>query len=195
MAKCTETCPKCGSVGITNGVANYWPCGSHDRRGFFYQSDLCEAREELAAANAEIERLREKSIWGVLWEAAFDSTLEQDDYFDIAIRLERWLLSQSHRREIEDMLLSENVSIISNQGVHLLVKCSDTFYFASADAESILPEEFDGLRLAIEEAGDLWGPILWCARKRKLRPLKPHYIKMTKTQRALFDACGPEREV
>jgi len=58
MAKCTETCPKCGSVGITNGVANYWPCGSHDRRGFFYQSDLCEAREELAAANAEIERLR-----------------------------------------------------------------------------------------------------------------------------------------
>lgn len=58
MAKCTETCPKCGSVATTDGGANYWPCGSHDRRGFFYQSDLCEARTELAAANAEIERLR-----------------------------------------------------------------------------------------------------------------------------------------
>jgi hypothetical protein len=78
MAKCTETCPKCGSVGITNGVANYWPCGSHDRRGFFYQSDLCEAREELAAANAEIERLRAE---GDKWKASYDDLASRIDKY------------------------------------------------------------------------------------------------------------------
>lgn len=56
MAKCTETCPKCGSRRHTYNKDS-WGCGSYVR-GNFKQSDLCEAWEELAAANAEIERLR-----------------------------------------------------------------------------------------------------------------------------------------
>ncbi len=68
MAKCTETCPKCGSKSIydepyVNGkyVANYWECGSKEINGTFRQWGDClerELRRQLAAANAEVERLR-----------------------------------------------------------------------------------------------------------------------------------------
>lgn len=52
-----EVCPKCGSKGKLEEGSNYWHCGSHDRRGFFYQSDLCESRESLAEKDARIAAL------------------------------------------------------------------------------------------------------------------------------------------
>jgi len=56
-------CEGCGAdIDCEEG---YWKCGSHNLRGFFYQSDLCEATAriatltaDLAAAKKEVERLK-----------------------------------------------------------------------------------------------------------------------------------------
>ena len=87
--------------------------------------------------------------------------------------------------------------------VTFFVMCNDLFWWATADAEKITPEDIPGLRQAILDvettnAYDLCldsyvtGCELWCARKRKMRPQRPAYPKDERL-RLLFDACGPAR--
>lgn len=65
MAKCTENCPKCGAVRTQFEGQTSWKCGSYSMyvpglNPFWAiaESEHCQARQQLAAANAEIERLR-----------------------------------------------------------------------------------------------------------------------------------------
>lgn len=99
--------------------------------------------------------------------------------------------------------------------------CSDTFAWATADAEEITPEDLPLLQQCLEDlliveseyAGvpisDMATPdrndsvataylgALFAARKRKLRPMRCVYGDMNAIgprTAALFDAAGPERE-
>ena len=87
--------------------------------------------------------------------------------------------------------------------ITFFIICNDIFNWASADCEKIDPEDPPALRQAIEDivaTNDyslktdqfIMGSILWCARKRKMRPQHWIYPKYTEV-RTLFDACGPER--
>lgn len=87
--------------------------------------------------------------------------------------------------------------------ITFFVLCNDLFWWATADAEKLTPEDIPILRqtiLDVEATGiyglrlDAYemGCELWCARKRKMRPQQPAYPKDEKL-RALFDACGPVR--
>ena len=81
----------------------------------------------------------------------------------------------------------------------LWINCNDFFAWGCADSESIESAE-DLLLLAqamsdADLAGDAsWGPLLYCARRAKLRPQGAAYPK-NRGLWPLFDACGPEREV
>ena len=78
------------------------------------------------------------------------------------------------------------------------VRVNDVFWWGTADVEMI---EFDDIPLLWSCLADLerdnngsWLPELFAARKRGMRPQGAVYRGWDATMRALFDACGPERE-
>jgi len=75
------------------------------------------------------------------------------------------------------------------------INCNDMFHWATADLEEITVENFHVLEESLEAAG-YWGPELFCARVRAMRPQGAFYEKVIpKEVWPLFDACGPEREI
>ena len=85
--------------------------------------------------------------------------------------------------------------------VSLFAICSDTFAWATADAEEIMPADLPLLEKCAADLGYLnsgWLPYLYAARKRGMRPMRAFYRDMGDDSRAdlrpLFDACGPERD-
>jgi len=74
------------------------------------------------------------------------------------------------------------------------VNCNDVFWWGCADAEDLTLESLPVLVQAFEDAGDD-GLVLYCARMRKMRPQGAMYKHIGKDHWALFDACGPIREV
>lgn len=91
--------------------------------------------------------------------------------------------------------------------ITFFVNCNDFFWWATADAERLMPEDLPMLRQALTDSkkccdegkgaeggeDDDWGFLLFCARKRKMRPQQPAYPTDARL-RALFDACGPNRQ-
>ncbi len=85
--------------------------------------------------------------------------------------------------------------------VTFFVNCSDLFWWATADAEDITPENFGVLEQAFIDCqaadkvvGTVYAPSLFAARVRKLRPQRAAYPKDEPFMWPLFDACGPERD-
>jgi hypothetical protein len=84
--------------------------------------------------------------------------------------------------------------------VTFFIQCSDEFDLATADCERVTPENLQVLKDAIKDCQvaekDKWavyGPLLFCARVRKMRPMKMSYPKDEPAVGELFDAAGPER--
>ena len=80
------------------------------------------------------------------------------------------------------------------------VLCNDTFYWATADAEKIEPEDIQDLIKAKNDAqDDYFWPLVWITRKRKLRPqgalLNKEYMKKHRLVIELLLEAAPEREV
>ena len=72
--------------------------------------------------------------------------------------------------------------------------CNDIFWWGTADLEPITETDLDLLRQSTDDAGPN-GIILYCARKRKMRPQGTFYKYIKIEEHKLFNACGPEREV
>lgn len=72
------------------------------------------------------------------------------------------------------------------------IQCNDLFYWACSDAEHIQESEFPDLLRAYEESPKN-GELLWCARKRGMRPQWPYYKYFSEAEHALFNVAGPER--
>lgn len=82
------------------------------------------------------------------------------------------------------------------------VVCNDVFAWGSADLEEITPKNIGMLEKAIVDvrkvAPDedwLWGPLLFCARVRGMRPQGAVYPSGDRgiIFASLFDECGPHR--
>jgi len=80
--------------------------------------------------------------------------------------------------------------------VTFFVNCNDLFYWACADCEPFTAEDVAAMDAAIADAGPMYGPSLWCCRKRAMRPQKPAYPTGDGAEKMarLYDACGPERD-
>lgn len=82
--------------------------------------------------------------------------------------------------------------------IRFFINCNDEFYWATSDAEEVLPGDLESLAKAYADARDAlceyYGGLLWCARKRQMRPQGPYFQYFTTD--ALVDhflAAGPER--
>jgi hypothetical protein len=81
--------------------------------------------------------------------------------------------------------------------ITFMANCSDEFAWACADTETIEPRDLDALERAFAdvravECPAFWAPVLFAARKRGMRLIK---APSEERLRALFEACGPVRDV
>jgi len=91
-------------------------------------------------------------------------------------------------------------SIHWTEKLEFFISCNDIFMWGCADGEEVESQiDVELLQRALvdcDELGvDYMGPILYCARKRKLRPQGAYYSYIDKKLWHLFHECGPEREV
>jgi len=80
------------------------------------------------------------------------------------------------------------------------INCNDFFWWGCADGQDLGDwESLDVLDKAIADCRALdeehWGPLLFCARDRGMRPQGAYYKLIPEKLWPLFHACGPEREV
>lgn len=103
--------------------------------------------------------------------------------------LEAWQIYLLRLAAIEDFARDLDWS----EKLEFFINCNDVFYWGVADAEGIESEEdVEDLRRACADA-DLDGPLLYCARRRGIRPQGAAYKILCKKNWPLFDSCGPER--
>lgn len=76
------------------------------------------------------------------------------------------------------------------------INCNDFFAWGCADGEDINEETLPELQKAVEDCkGDMeTGALLYCARRRKIRPQGACYSMIPEELWPLFHDCGPERE-
>lgn len=76
------------------------------------------------------------------------------------------------------------------------VACSDVFYWGCADAEPIEPADIPALQQAFVDCGEHYkdAPLLFCARKRRMRPQGALYRHLPEPLWDLFDKAGPARD-
>jgi len=85
------------------------------------------------------------------------------------------------------------VSVNSKERLKTWVLCNDLFYWACADGEDFELSDLSDFQKALKESPD-HGDLLWCCRKRKMRPQTPYYQYFNDEEKTLFNACGPERD-
>lgn len=97
-------------------------------------------------------------------------------------------------------------SICWNEDLEFYILCSDSFFWGCSDSEDICnQEDVDLLEQSIKDHESIltlnkvitygFADLLYCSRKRKLRPQGAMYKSIPKCLWSLFDECGPEREV
>jgi hypothetical protein len=82
----------------------------------------------------------------------------------------------------------------------LFVNCNDFFYWGTADAEEVTPENTDVLARCVEDVKATGTPYtfyaltLFCCRVRGMRPQTPVWKGLDAAVLPLFLAAGPERD-
>ena len=79
------------------------------------------------------------------------------------------------------------------QDLKFFILCNDLFHWGCSDLEPLTEETMPELARACKDAGDD-GPLLYCARRRGMRPQAPMYKHFNRENQSLFDAAGPERD-
>lgn len=75
--------------------------------------------------------------------------------------------------------------------VRVMLNMNDMFYWACADGEYVEIEDLPLLEQSYKEADD--GALLYVARKRKMRPQLPVFMRKSEKDKELLSQCGPER--
>lgn len=98
--------------------------------------------------------------------------------------------------QVVDYIIDGNIRvIIRDELCSMVVDCNDLFYWACADDEAFdAANDLEDFNLAYKDSPKNGG-ILWCCRKRGMRPQNPYYKYFNQEEAKLFDACGPERDV
>lgn len=92
-------------------------------------------------------------------------------------------------------LHDSNEVIWWNTSLEFFVGCNDIFAWACADAEPIETDlDIDALDSALKESEEN-GAMLYCARRRQMRPQGAIYKHLDQRDIDLLNACGPERKI
>lgn len=79
------------------------------------------------------------------------------------------------------------------------INCNDLFFWGCADCEEVAADDIDALDQAYKDAATAGtegqGDIVYCCRKRKMRPQGAYYKHFKPEIAKLLDACGEPREV
>ena len=96
---------------------------------------------------------------------------------------------------IQDYIIAEviRLTVDKEKNVSMYILCNDLFFWACADSEEFELSDLDDLNQAYKDSPED-GDLLWCCRKRGMRPQKPYYKYFKEPEHKLFDACGPEEE-
>jgi hypothetical protein len=85
--------------------------------------------------------------------------------------------------------------------VTFFINCHDALWWATADCDELTPAALPLLEQAVTDLKALHpqgdyseAPLLFCCRKRQMRPQRPCYEYIPAVRHPLFDACGPPRE-
>lgn len=112
----------------------------------------------------------------------------------------------SKPEDVRDMLLfarKHNIEscFMWDDDLKFFIICNDVFYWGCADAEEITVDDFEmfiqceeDLKATGEDRAIWDAPILFCCRKRGMRPQIPMLEHFTPKVLELIKACGPERE-
>ena len=108
-------------------------------------------------------------------------------------KISEWLKTLSER--IIELIENDTlrVSIESDKNPSLWILCNDLFFWACADGEDFELSDLPDLEKALLDS-PTHGDLLWCCRKRKMRPQKPYYKYIKKEEHKLFNQCGPKRD-
>lgn len=124
-----------------------------------------------------------------------DAASECDNPAARAIEIREWLgaFPDDLKRRIVSLILEQRIDIMAwNSPISLFVNCNDLFDWACADLEIVEVADLTDIEQAIADS-PRFGHLLWACRKRNLRPQQLFRELLTPTERALFDAAGPER--
>lgn len=108
---------------------------------------------------------------------------------------QKWLdeIPAESKPDVEDFLIKDKIQLhLSGDTVGMSINCNDLFWWACADGEDFELSDLPEFKKAFDESSKN-GERLWCCRKRGMRPLKPYYKYFDESEKALFDAAGPER--
>ncbi len=83
----------------------------------------------------------------------------------------------------------------TDKGLKFYIICNDFFGWACADGEDIENEEDLTLLEQSLKDSEYYGQLLYCARRRKMRPQGAYYSWIDEKEWHLFDGCGEEREI
>jgi hypothetical protein len=129
-----------------------------------------------------------RTEWQDGWNAYSKEMHKKIDLLDKYLKA----LTDETRSTIERLLENECLTIqLEDDGAVLIVNCNDLFYWACADGERLELSGLPGFITTLAECS--YGELLWCCRKRKMRPQKPYYKYFTPEEVVLFDAAGPPR--
>ena len=112
------------------------------------------------------------------------------------VKIEQWHkdVPEKFRPVVDDMLIDGRIQVVCSDGaVRMYVDCSDLFFWACADAEEISFDELNDLSEYVSISPG-FGGLMWCAKKRGMRPQKPYYKLFSKAESEILDGFGPERD-
>jgi len=129
------------------------------------------------------------------WMDGWNAAVTNQNGYVIEIYAFLRKLAPKHLTIVEDLLLEGWIELGNDEdGVNLAVACNDTFFWACGDCEIITVEELSDLQECYRQSPKHGGD-LWVARRRGMRPQGALYDWYPESEWALFDACGPKREV
>lgn len=98
------------------------------------------------------------------------------------------------RDDIINFIIKDKIQIsVGKDTINFWINCNDLFAWACADGEDFELSDLEDFKKAFKDSPDN-GDILWCCRKRKMRPQGPCYKYFSKEEKKLFDAAGPKRK-
>lgn len=96
------------------------------------------------------------------------------------------ILKLANEYDFQDKLLWDHE-------LNFSISCSDFFCWGCADEEPVTKNDLELLKQSLKDDSTT-GDLLYCARKRKIRPQGAFYKIIASSKRHFFDACGPERK-
>ena len=90
--------------------------------------------------------------------------------------------------------LDETGGVWWNSSLEVFVPCNDFFSWGCSDCEPLLVSDIPELERAVNDSV-FDGLLLYCSRKRKMRPQGRAYSFLDEETYHLFDECGPKRDV